>query len=89
MLNAGNSSDVGKNVAVVGRDDRRIFGAVFWHRQKEGEDVVGFDAEIDVGKVPEAVDVRTAPASSASASANSPMTRMRRRKCLRFDSRST
>ena len=56
VLHAGNSSDVGENVAVVGGDHLRIFGAGFRHGQKEGEDVVGLDAEIDVGKIPEAVD---------------------------------
>ena len=34
VLHAGNRSDVGENVAVIGGDDLGIFGAGFRHREE-------------------------------------------------------
>ena len=53
---AGNNSDVGEDVAIVGGYLIGIFGARIRDREVEGEDVIGLDSEIDVGEIPEAVD---------------------------------
>ena len=56
MGDAGNDIDVGEDVAIVGGYLIGIFGARIRDGEVESEDVIGLEAEIDVGEIPEAVD---------------------------------
>ncbi len=53
---SGDRGDAVKELAVVGGDKRRVFGARVGDVEEEGQDVVGLDAEIDAQEVPEAVN---------------------------------
>ena len=56
MRDSGNGGDAVEDLAVVGGDERGVFGTRVGHVEEEGEDVVGLDAEVDAHEVPEAVD---------------------------------
>ena len=47
---------MGKDFAIVRGHLIGIFGARFGNREIEGQRMIGLEAEIDVGEVPEAVD---------------------------------